>query len=715
MFAPAALVTLGVVVLLYRAQEAASRAIAITAQEKVVEIGAQRIAATLETVISDIRVLAGQQQLRAFLATGAPGLRDEFASEYLNLAAHKRLYAKIRVLDPEGQEVVRVDWADGTPRIVPERALQDRAASYYVEETLDLGPGEIYLSPMDLDMEHGRIEEPVEPTIRFGMVIVDAAGRKQGLIVLDYRARRMLDRVRSLAVDGSSAFWIVNADGYWLLGPDPDDEWAFMYPERRDRSFARAHPEAWERIRGSAGLGHMESAGGMLTYERVLLGQGGEEGGEAAGVKTPRPLYLMTYLPSPALAQLPSPVLRNWTIATGLLMALLAFGSWLVARHWTMRVATEEAVRRSEMRFRSLFESAPDAVVITDAGGRIVLANAQTERLFGYGRQELQDQPIEMLVPERFRREHVRHRASYVAEPRARPMGIGLELYGRRRDGSEMPVAVSLSPTETAEGVLVFCDIRDVTEQRAAEQQIQDMNVRLTRDNAELELLNKELEAFSYSVSHDLRAPLRAIDGFSQALLEDCADQLDAVGRGHLGRIRAAAQRMGLLIDDLLKLARVTRAEVSFEEVDLGRLAADILADMQAAEPGRRAQIRIADGLRVEGDPRLLRIALENLLSNAWKFTGKQNETRIEVGRAEMNGTPTFFVRDNGVGFDMAHSARLFGAFQRLHQEREFTGTGIGLATAQRIVRRHGGRIWVEAAPGQGATFYFTMGAGEHA
>jgi len=393
-------------------------------------------------------------------------------------------------------------------------------------------------------------------------------------------------------------------------------------------------------------------------------------------------------------------------------MALLAIGSWLVARHRTMQVATEEAVRRSEMRFRNLLESAPDAVVITDADGRIVLANAQTERMFGYRREELQDQLIEILVPERFRGGHIRHRASYAAAPRARPMGLGLELYGRRRDGSEMPIAVSLSPAKTPEGVLVFCDIRDVTEQRAAEQQIQEMNARLTRDNAELELLNKELEAFSYSVSHDLRAPLRAIDGFGQALLEDCADQLDDVGRGYLGRIRAAAQRMGLLIDDLLKLARVTRAEVSFEEVDLGRMAADIAGELQAAEPGRRAQVRIADGLRVEGDQRLLRIALENLLSNAWKFTGKQDEARIEIGRMEMNGTPTFFVRDNGVGFDMAHSSRLFGAFQRLHQEREFSGTGIGLATAQRIVRRHGGRIWVEAAPGQGATFYFTIGAG---
>jgi light-regulated signal transduction histidine kinase (bacteriophytochrome) len=288
-------------------------------------------------------------------------------------------------------------------------------------------------------------------------------------------------------------------------------------------------------------------------------------------------------------------------------------------------------------------------------------------------------------------------------------MGAELKLAARRRDGTEVPVAISLSPSQTAQGMMVFCDIRDITREREVEQRIEAMNERLVRDNAELDSLNKELESFSYSVSHDLRAPLRAIDGFSQALLEDYADRLDAGGRDYLERVRNAAQRMGHLIDDLLKLARVTRSEVNRDSVDMGALAREIATGLQEGAPERAAEIRIADGLQAHADARLLRIALENLLGNAWKFTAQQAPARIELGETWQDGARAFFVRDNGVGFDMAYAGRLFGAFQRLHQDGQFPGTGIGLATVQRIIRRHGGRVWAEAEAGKGATFYFTI------
>ncbi|WP_437123444.1 sensor histidine kinase [Tistlia consotensis] len=221
--------------------------------------------------------------------------------------------------------------------------------------------------------------------------------------------------------------------------------------------------------------------------------------------------------------------------------------------------------------------------------------------------------------------------------------------------------------------------------------------------------MNRELEAFSYSVSHDLRAPLRAIDGFSQALLEDCGEQLDEEGRGHLNRVRQAAQRMGLLIDDLLRLSRVARAELAPEAVDLGALALEVVEGLRSASPERAVEVEIARDLTARGDPRLLRIALENLIGNAWKFTAGRTPARIELGRCEQDGKPAFFVRDNGVGFDMTYAGQLFRAFQRLHDARSFPGTGIGLATVQRIVHKHGGAVWAEAATNEGATFYFTL------
>jgi light-regulated signal transduction histidine kinase (bacteriophytochrome) len=249
----------------------------------------------------------------------------------------------------------------------------------------------------------------------------------------------------------------------------------------------------------------------------------------------------------------------------------------------------------------------------------------------------------------------------------------------------------------------------DITERKRAEESVRQLNTDLQKQSAQLQAANKELEAFSYSVSHDLRAPLRSIDGFSQALLEDYADQLDEQGKDYLQRVRASTQRMGELIDDLLNLSRVSRGTMRLETVDLSAMAKNITAELQKAQRERRVDIVIADGMVATGDTGLFKVALENLLGNAWKFTGKCPDAKIEFGVAHQNGKHDYFVRDNGAGFDPAYTAKLFGAFQRLHDAREFPGTGIGLATVQRIIHRHGGSIWAEGKPNEGATFYFTL------
>ncbi len=225
----------------------------------------------------------------------------------------------------------------------------------------------------------------------------------------------------------------------------------------------------------------------------------------------------------------------------------------------------------------------------------------------------------------------------------------------------------------------------------------------------ELEAANKELEAFCYSVSHDLRSPLRGIDGFSQALLEDYSAHVDETGQDFLRRIRAGTQRMSTLIDDLLNLSRYTRVEMRREPTDLSEIGSSVMEELRLLHPTRRVEFLISPRLHSESDPRLMRVVLENLLGNAWKFTSKKEHAQIEFGKTDQNGSSAFYVKDNGAGFDPAHTARLFGAFQRLHGVSEFPGTGIGLATVQRIIQRHGGRIWAESAVDQGATFYFTL------
>jgi signal transduction histidine kinase len=282
---------------------------------------------------------------------------------------------------------------------------------------------------------------------------------------------------------------------------------------------------------------------------------------------------------------------------------------------------------------------------------------------------------------------------------------------------SDKNYSVRANPTGSRDELAVLVEaFNEMLEQiqtrdRALRDAQNELEERVEERTNQLTAANKELEAFSYSVSHDLRAPLRGIEGFSQILLDEFGDKLDEQGKKYLHRIRAGSQRMESLIDDLLNLSRVTRGEIHTARLDISGMARSVATDLQKTQPEREVEFRIEDGLETKADPGLLRIVLENLLSNAWKFTSKRPSACIEFGKIDHNGTAAFFVSDDGAGFDPAYADRLFGPFQRLHAMADFPGTGVGLATVQRVIQRHGGHIWAESAVGSGATFYFTLAA----
>jgi PAS domain S-box-containing protein len=494
--------------------------------------------------------------------------------------------------------------------------------------------------------------------------------------------------------------------------------------------------------------------------------------------------------------------------------------------------------KHEEQKFRDLLESVPDAIVIVNEQGRIILTNAQTEKLFGYPRLELLDQPVEILVPHRFHGEHAGHRQNYSHSPRPRAMGADLELYGSRKDGTEFPVEISLSPLETWEGKLISSAIRDVsdraqaaealkaseerlqlaleaaqlgvwdldlihdrafrslrhdqifgydslqpewgvqiaikhivpedreqfqssfaqalatntfsaefrvigaqdrsihwasaqgrvyrdgndkpvrmmgvvsdtTARKQAEQRVERHRQELARTNADLAATNQELEAFSYSVSHDLRAPLRHIDGFARILKEEHAAELSEEAQRYLDRVLHGANHMGHLVDDLLNLAKIGRKELVRQKTKLDLLVREALADLPGTE-NRSVEWRVEPLPEVDCDPGLLKLVLNNLLGNALKFTRSRQPAVIEIGTSDSAVPTTIFVRDNGVGFDPKYADKLFGVFQRLHRQEDFEGTGVGLATVQRIIRKHGGEVWAESEVDRGAAFFFSLGA----
>ena len=814
-------------------------------QRTLIEQASGTLAAALQLPLADLPYLADRPAVHRWLAGGET--LAGVATDLLTLARHRPDYVKLRLFDAGGRELVRVNQTPDGPHLVPESELQDKAERYFVRDGLEQPSGTIHVSRFDLNVERGEIERPFRPMLRFGLPVRAADGAERGLITINYSGNALLDQLAQLAMpEADIGVWLVDGEGHWLLGERPEEAWAFEFAASGEAArFADRHGPAWALLQGAGpgATGQAEIGGDLFAWRRVLPAAVGDHW-RLSGPGT-KGWLLISRTPRQAVAAAAAG--QHLSLLGGFAALALAVlpGALALAHFQIGRRQNLNRLRASEARFRDMLAAAPDAILILDEGGRIRLSNARGEEWFGYRNEELVGRSAEVLVPERLRERYRALWEEHCSAPRVRLLGADAGLAGRRRDGCEFAVELSLAPLINHEGVQVIAVVRDVTEKHALEQAreeaqtryrqlfanlplgvfrsslserladdrrflevnpalvalfeagsaerllacppvqlyaddqqraalvaelfalgavtgrelrmvtlsgrvfdarlslvtrrdddgnrfvdgvIEDISARCAAERdrdraaeevrhkaAALETANRELESFSYSVSHDLRAPLRAVDGFSRILEQGYGERLDDSGREYLGRVRRAAQHMAALIDDLLRLARVARSELQPGPVDLSGLATELAATLDEREPGRELRWHIEPGLVARGDARLLRVALDNLFDNAWKFTRGRQPGEVCFGSHVRGQAMVYYVRDNGVGFDMAYADKLFGAFQRLHDPAEFPGTGVGLATVQRVVGKHGGLVWAEAEVGKGAAFYFTLGMQEAA
>ncbi len=462
-----------------------------------------------------------------------------------------------------------------------------------------------------------------------------------------------------------------------------------------------------------------------LELAAVLAGQGIDgtvDGRDYRGVNVisalkpvpDSPWYIMTKIDA---AEVFSNTNLRVALITALLVGLLVIIMAIIGIIWQRRQQSayhslyQENVKQKALfnPLQFLIKYSQDIILICETDGRVVQVNNRALKTYGYAPEEMPALSLTSLVAQ----DSTAALQSEIQKTLEKGE-VTIESVGKRKDGSNFPVEISLRQVKVDDSTFLQASVRDISERKAKEEEIKKLNSalekRVEERTSQLESANKELEAFAYSVSHDLRAPLRGIDNWSLALLEDYKDKLGEKGTKILNLIRGETQRMGQLIEDLLRFSRETRSDLKLEEVNMTSAAETIAARLQKDHPERQIQFVIQPGLQSQGDPHLLEIVLTNLMDNAVKFTTGKPQSLVLFGEVFNQGKKVFFVRDNGVGFDMAYASKLFKVFQRLHKDPQYPGTGIGLATVQRIITRHGGRIWVEAQANEGATFYFTLG-----
>ncbi len=694
-----------------------------------VELQVRVITHNFRSIVSDLLVLADLEPLGTFLDAGGESMKREVAGYFLSVARRKGIYDQIRFLDDAGMEVVRINFNGGSPEAVPEEQLQNKSRRYYFRDAFTLNREEVFVSPFDLNVERGEVERPLKPMIRFGTPVFDDKGEKRGVVLLNYLGANLIRNLREGSSNVAGRMMLLNREGYWLHGPSPDDEWGFMFPDRREKSLDHMFPEAWSRISG-AGSGQFRTTHGLFTFATVhplTLGQQSSTGsGKPFAPSVARMdaesyhWKVVSFVPAALLDAEWRMLFDKFVILYALVILLLVPGSWLLARSQVRRREAEEALRDSEEKFRTITNTATDAIIMMDHDGKVMFWNPAAERMFGHLRPEIIGRDLHAtLAPSRYHDDYRKGLVHFREDGSGGVMGQVREFFGRRKDGTEFPVEISFASLQIKGRWFATGIVRDITVRKQMQESLNDAL-------EEAQTASRAKSEFLAAMSHDIRTPMNAIIGMADVLVET---ELTTEQRRYVEVFQGAGETLLALINDILDLSKIEAGELQLERIEFKphKLIKDSTLTFQdvAGKKGLELKDHITPDVpeTLIGDETRLRQIFFNLLANAVKFTDRGN-VRLEMVRPHREGEEEMLlcsVTDTGIGIPEEKQETIFSAFAQADASttRRFGGTGLGLAICRRLAEMMGGRIWVKSEERKGSTFYFTarlgaLGVPEH-
>lgn len=699
---PVALLLGCILGLIYHSETKSERVLAETNESNHIKLQVKSITSDLDHVVSDLIFLSEQHEFHEMLESTEEYSPEDLAHDYLSLSLRKGIYDQIRFIDGRGMEIVRVNYNEGKPAIVPEEELQSKAYRYYFNDILELGKGEVFVSPLDLNIEKGEIEEPFKPMIRFGTPVFDGQDRKRGIVVLNYLAVILIDNMKAVSSNAQGKVMLLNSEGYWLLGMNPEDEWGFMFEERREKIFKKAYGDEWQRI-SRTDFGQFYSVDGLFTFATVyplMEGQksstGSMEPYVASDARIGNGNYywkVVSTVPPDILTQRSDELLIAFIKLYIVLLVLISIGAWFVARANVRHRKAEGKIRKLSLAV----EQSPSTVVITDTGGSIEYVNPKFTQLTGYSFEEAMGKNPSILKSGRTDPgEYERLWDAITSGKEWRG-----EFCNKKKNGELYWEAASISPIKNSDNVTThYLAVKeDITEYKKAEDALENYA-------GMLEESNRLKELFMDIMSHDLLNPAGVVRNSSEILLDLESDDKK---REILELIRNSSSD---LIETIRNASVYSKLE-SLERIecmvnDLGDILKEIIDDFKYQLEDKEIEIDfVAEGAHPACVHPIIRSVFSNLISNAIKYSphGSRVEIDIQSGDGE---SQVISVKDHGQGIPEEDKKHIFERFERLEREKA-KGTGLGLAIVRRTVEMHGGKVWVEDNPEGGSIFLVNL------